>query len=304
MSWKAPIAELGSSSTEITATGVAISGDGAFVGYSTRRMLLASDTESEYDTYIYNVSSGATTHDSLNSSDANGTYYWGSNCWGPTLSADGQFMGTSSAAQNLDTPEITVQNGHSYVKDRTSRAMTRVSKNSGGDTNCNGTYHASSSGTPFISSSGNLAVYYSDCAPTLTSGEAADTNGVGDVFMRNISAETTTRISISTSGAEADGGSYPVAISDDARYVLFSSGATNLVTGDTNGETDMFIRDTTSNTTVRVSLDLSYGQLTGGTTTTAWMSRNGSWVAFATPDNLLSSDGNTDIVDVYLLQLR
>jgi hypothetical protein len=293
-----------SCNTEIGATGVAISGDGAFVGYSTRRRLLTSDTENEYDVYVLELATGTLTHDSLNSSDENGTFYWGSNCWGPTLSSDGQFMGTASAAQNLDTPEITVENGHSYVKDRTGRTMTRVSKNSGGTTNCEGTYHAASSGTPFISSSGNLAVYHSACAPTLTSGEPADTNGTTDVFMRNISAETTTRLSLTSTGAEADGDSIPLAISDDAQYVLFRSDATNLVTGDTNGATDLFIRDTVGGTTTRVSLDLSYGEIAGGAESTAWMSRNGTWVVFATVTNLVSSDANTDIIDVYLLQLR
>jgi Tol biopolymer transport system component len=290
--------------TQEMSAGSAISGDGAFIAYSGRRLLLTSDTDSEYDVYVYNVSTGATTHDSLNSSDENGTAFWGHNCFGPTLSATGQFLGFNSAAQNLDTPEITVENFHPYVKDRTSRTLTRVSKDSGASTNCEGTHHATPSGAPFISSSGNLAVYYSACAIGLTSGEPADTNGYTDVFMRDISASTTTRVSLSNTGAEADGNSYPIAISDDARYVLFRSDATNLVTGDTNGAQDLFVRDTSAGTTIRVSVDLGYGEITDGAASNAWMSRNGTYVVFTTNGNLLSTDDNTDVLDVYMLQLR
>jgi TolB protein len=281
----------------------AISGDGAFIAYAGRRMLLTSDVDSEYDVYVYNVSTGAVTHDSLNSSDQNGSAFWGSNCFGPSLSATGQFLGFNSAAQNLDTPEITVENFHAYVKDRTSRVLKRVSKHSGTDTNCDGAYHTEGSGAPLIDSTGNIAVFHSYCPFTLTTGEPADANGEGDVFLRNISAGTTTRISISSAGAEADGASTVAAISDDARYVLFLSDATNLVTGDANSAKDLFLRDTVSGTTVRVGTDDEYGELAGGVVS-ASMSRNGDYVVFATITNILPSDGNTDIVDVYLLQLR
>ncbi len=48
------------------------------------------------------------------------------------------------------------------------------------------------------------------------------------------------RLSLSSTGAEADKGSHRPAISDDGRYVAFESNATNLVPGDTNHESDIF----------------------------------------------------------------
>jgi Tol biopolymer transport system component len=281
----------------------AISGDGALIAYATRRFLLTSDTDDEFDVFVYDVAAGTTSHDSLNSSDENGTNYWGSNAFGPTLSSTGQFLGFNSAARNLDTPEITVENFHAYVKDRTGRTLTRVSKHSGGGDNCDGTTHTGGSGAPMVDTTGNLAVFRSACPFTLTSGEVEDTNDMDDIFMRNITAQTTTRLSLSSAGDQADGGSTLVAISDDARYVLFLSEATNLVSGDTNAAQDLFLRDTTAGTTIRVGTDIEYGELEGGAVS-AGMSRNGNYIVFATITNILASDGNTDIIDVYLLQIR
>jgi hypothetical protein len=294
-----------SCNTEISAGGFSISGDGAFVAYSTRRQLLDPDGDGEFDVFLYDVEDDSITLESLNSSDENGDFYWGSNNFDPTLSADGQFVGFTSAAHNLDTPEITVQNFHSYVKDTDTRTLTRVSKHSGGDTNCDGTYHTSSSSTPHITASGDLAVFHSGCTFTLTAGETEDTNSAQDVFMRDIAAQTTMRLSVSSAGDEANAASRLMGISDDGRYVLFSSDATNLVAGDTNEARDLFVRDTVDDTTIRVSLDAMYEEIPGGVgEQQAWISRNGAWVVFTTNDDLLPTDDNTDIADVYLVQLH
>jgi Tol biopolymer transport system component len=81
-----------------------------------------------------------------------------------------------------------------------------------------------------------------------------DTNGVTDVFVRDRVAGTTQRVSVSSSGAEGDGPSYPGQISGNGRYVLFGSYATNLVPGDTNGAPDVFVRDLEAGTTERVNV--------------------------------------------------
>ncbi len=99
-----------------------------------------------------------------------------------------------------------------------------------------------------------------------------DTNGATDVFVRDRTTGTTQRVSVSSSGAEGDGPSYPGQISGNGRCVLFGSYATNLVPGDTNGAPDVFVRDLQTGATERVSVtsagaqaDLgSYGYLTLG----------------------------------------
>ncbi|MBN1769695.1 MAG: PD40 domain-containing protein, partial [Deltaproteobacteria bacterium] len=288
---------------ELASGGVAISGNGAFVAYATRRQLLPADPETEYDIYVLEVATGTATLDSLNSIDGNGTFYWGSNAFGPTLSSTGRYLGFNSPARNLDTPDLTVQNFHSYVKDRTSRVLTRVSRHSGGTATCEGAFQNANSGSPTISADGSLAAFESRCAITVLATETPDTNGVYDVFVRDIAAQTTSRVSVSTEGAQADAQSLIVTMSDDGRYVLFASDASNLVADDTNGVRDLFLRDRTANTTIRVGVDVRYDELPAGTLHAA-MSRDGRFVAFTTLANLLASDDNTDIEDLYLIQLR
>src|SRR5436190_2013155 len=65
---------------------------------------------------------------------------------------------------------------------------------------------------------------------------------------------TTQRVSVSSTGAQADSSSVIRAVSADGRYVAFPSAASNLVPGDTNGRTDVFVRDRQTGTTSRVSL--------------------------------------------------
>ena len=262
-----------------------------------------SDTETEHDIYVYDLTSEVTTHESLNSADENGSFLWGSNSFTPTLTTDGRFVGFLSAAQNLDTPDITIENFHAYVKDVDTRALTRVSRHNGGTANCDGEQHASGSGSPRMDSTGNIAVFQSSCAFDLPATEPADVGGFRDVFLRDIAAETTRRLSLASTGDEADGDSDLVAMSDDAHYVLFSSQATNLVPDDTNGALDLFVHDTTTSTTTRVSLSHSYEQISEGVVTAA-MSRNGDHVLFTTQANLLPSDTNVETDDLYMVRLR
>src|SRR6478736_4210329 len=90
-------------------------------------------------------------------------------------------------------------------------------------------------------------------ATTANNVVTGDTNNESDVFVRNTLSETTTRVSVSTAGTQANGVSDQPSISYDGRWVAFRSTATNLVTGDVNGKADIFLRDLRNKTTVRVS---------------------------------------------------
>lgn len=100
-------------------------------------------------------------------------------------------------------------------------------------------------------------VAFSSAAANLVS---HDTNGDWDVFVRDRLNDTTERVSVSTSGSQGGGESQVADISANGRYVLFDSTAPNLVTGDTNGERDVFVRDRFRGTTVRVSVSTGRGQ--------------------------------------------
>ena len=72
---------------------------------------------------------------------------------------------------------------------------------------------------------------------------AADTNARVDVFVRDRFTGMTERVSVTSHGRQGNGDSGFATMSDDGRYVAFSSDASNLVAGDTNGVPDMFVRD-------------------------------------------------------------
>ena len=110
---------------------------------------------------------------------------------------------------------------------------------------------------------------------------------------------TTTRISVSSGEAQADGATYgSSAMSANGRYVVFTSEASNLVAGDTNGVSDVFVRDLTSGMTRRISVSSAERQ--AGTGSLGWVAitPTGRYVAFTSAaSNLVAHDtnGNADV---------
>ena len=139
-------------------------------------------------------------------------------------------------------------------------------------------------------------VLFSSQASTLVPG---DTNNRSDVFLRDTLMGTTARASVDSAGLQANNASYRGDLSADGRYVSFTSDATNLVSGDTNGVSDTFVRDIQTGTTERVNVDSAGGQANGRSGVEA-MSADGRYVAFySTASNLAPGDGNgTDDVFV------
>jgi hypothetical protein len=83
-------------------------------------------------------------------------------------------------------------------------------------------------------------VGFSSAASNLVAG---DTNGSRDAFMRDRLMGTTERVSVDTGGAQGNGESFYPSSSADGRLVAFYSYASTLVSGDTNGVSDVFVRD-------------------------------------------------------------
>jgi Tol biopolymer transport system component len=161
----------------------------------------------------------------------------------PSISADGRYVAFESAASNLVAGDT---NGSRdiFVRDRTSNTTTLVS------VGLSGAQSDGVSTTPSISADGRFVAFTSNATNLV----AGDTNSAYDIFVRDTTANTTTRVSVSTSGAEANNSSYRPSISADGRYVAFDSLASNLISGDTNSTYDIFVRDTTANTTTRISV--------------------------------------------------
>ena len=123
------------------------------------------------------------------------------------------------------------RNGVSDVFVTQNGTIKRVSL--GADTEANGP-----SFTPALSSDGRF-VAFTSAADNLVPG---DTNDALDVFLYDRQQSTVTRVSVAGDGTQADGDSRSPSINDDGRIVAFTSAATNLAAGDTNGRTDVFVR--------------------------------------------------------------
>jgi Tol biopolymer transport system component len=131
------------------------------------------------------------------------------------------------------------------------------------------------SGAPSLSQTGRFVAFSSD-ATNLVPG---DNNGVTDVFVHDTVQNTTERVSVATDGSQADGASRNPSISDDGRFVAFESDATNLFVNDTDGKTDVVVRDRQLGETRVASLDNSGNAITDATVRPV-ISGNGNVVAF------------------------
>ena len=147
-------------------------------------------------------------------------------------------------------------------------------------------------------SAGGLVVF-SSASPKLVPG---DTNGRRDVFVRDLSAGTTTLVSVGMNGQPANNDSDGASISADGRFVAFGSLASNLVPGDTNSFSDVFVRDLQSGTTTRISIPLGGGQANGHSAfgSAAMISANGRYVAFSSTAQNLVPGKPTFTRDVYV----
>jgi Tol biopolymer transport system component len=115
----------------------------------------------------------------------------------------------------------------------------------------------------------------------------------------SVTADVTTRVSVTSDGEQGNGYSGISAISGSGRYVVFSSEATNLVSGDTNTFRDIFVHDRQSGDTIRVSVD-SAGVQANDYSSYPAISADGRTVVFQSyASNLVSGDTNAS-ADIFV----
>lgn len=275
----------GSSSTPI------ISGDGRYVVFSSSATnLVASDTNGFDDIFIYDRQTDTTTRVSVDSDGVQANAASSS----PRVSSDGRYVVFVSSATNLVTGD-TNNADDVFVYDRQTTDTTRVSIDS------TGLQGNAASSSPAMSSDGRYVVFVS-AADNLVSG---DTNDLADIFIRDRQGNTTVRVNLGPSDVEADSDCVSPSVSDDGRYVVFSSTATNLVTGDTNTFSDVFLRDlqATPATTTRLSVSTA-GIQANGSSSAPLISRDGLFVTFESDaTNLVTGDTNA-LTDVFLRDVQ
>lgn len=266
-----------------------VSHSGRFVAFqSDAANLVDGDGNGVSDIYLKDLAGGGLQHISTatNGDAANGQ------CDGfVSISADGRYVAFSSSATNL-VPSDTNEAWDVFVKDRMTGAIVRASTTSGG-TQANGT-----SLWPSLSADGRKVAFLSR-ATNLVSG---DTNGQGDIFVKDLVTGSIQRVSTSTSGTQANLGSTWSAMDATGRIVVFGSYASNLVTGDTNGDADLFRKDLATGTTTRIST-ASDGSEANGESGRFALSADGRALAFdSQATNLVAGDTNS-LNDVFVKDL-
>jgi len=257
-----------------------ISANGRYVAfYSGASNLVPGDTNGAADIFVHDRDTATTSRVSVAS---DGTQANGGSGYFPLISADGRYVAFESDASNL-VPGDTNGTTDIFVHDRETGATSRVSVASNGD-------QANAwSSQPSISTNGRYVTFWS-YASNLVPG---DTNGTVDVFVHDRETGATTRVSVASDGAQANGHSNsPSSISANGRYVVFHSEASNLVPGDTNGLTDIFVHDRETGATTRVSV-ASNGAEANHESRQPSISTDGRYVAFRSyASNLVPGDTN------------
>lgn len=258
----------------------------AFESYATN--LVSGDGNGENDIFVRDRKAGTTERVNVDGAGAEAT---GGGSYFAAISGNGAVVAFSSSATNLVAGDA---NGRLdvFVRDRKSGETTRVSVNSAGIeangdslTSANVALGGGGRYVPFVSGASNLV--------------AADTNGVGDVFVHDRTLRRTTRMSVDSAGTQANGASFEPTISANGRFFAFSSIASNLVAGDGNGTLDVFVHDRKTGETTRVSVD-SAGSEANGHSGQPSISKDGRFVAFYSAASNLVADDTNGVPDVFV----
>jgi Tol biopolymer transport system component len=268
----------------------AISGDGGYVAFSSAMSLVPGDTNGYGDVFVFSRKSGTIRRVSVASdgTQGNGTSDH------PAISGNGRFVAFRSQANNLVAGDT---NGYTdiFVRDMQTGQTERISVASDGSQgNAPSQY-----GTPSLSADGRF-VAFDSYATNLV---ASDTNGnIGDIFVRDRQNQTTELVSMAAGGVQGNNNCLEPIISADGNSVTFWSDSTNLVTGDTNGLTDVFLYDRQAGTTERVSLTSAGEQVTSeyGNSYPNAISADGNFVAFYSYATDLVADDTNAAADIFV----
>ena len=276
-------------------------GDGNFVAYTSPSGAAsldstAVDANTLRDVYLWNRTTGVTRLVSTVTAGTTGPFTSGNaGSFDPSVSSDGRFVAFRSEASDLVAGVDANTFRDIYLRDMTTGATILVSRTAAG------TSGNSDSDSPSVSSDGNFVVF-SSLANNLVAG---DTSANGrDIYLFNRSDNSVTLVSqnVNRTGSGNLDSSEP-SISQDGRFIAFTSEASDLVTGDTNGVADIFLYDIQTGAMNRISINDTTGEQGNGASTDANVAPGGRFVAFTSQaTNLAAGDGNGAVNDAYLAQ--
>jgi len=289
-----PAAYAHASPAGVSATGdgrsqnVAVSPDGRYAAFlSLASDLVPGDTNEASDVVLRDRRTGVNELISVTPEGVPGNR----DSFGPQISRGGRYVVFTSDASDL-VPGDTNDEMDVFVRDRDSHTTRRIS------TAPDRTQGNGKSFRTMISGNGRYVVFTSDAANLVP----GDTNGLVDSFRYDLRTGVTERVTTAADGTQSNALSAGVTISENGRYVAFTSSASNLVPGDTNGKADVFVRDMRSGTLVRASVAADGAQAVDGSSGT--ISPDGRYVAFtSSASNLVPGDTNGK-ADVFLRDMR
>jgi Tol biopolymer transport system component len=222
----------------------------------------------------------------LVSLNASGTAAGNAGSFNASLSANGRFVAFESQATDLVPGGTSGENV--FVRDLLTGITVLASVNE--------PPYVGGAEFPHLSADGRYVAYQRS---TCTSSPFCPTN---DVFVRDLQTATTTLVSVAQDGGPG-GGFHPV-ISADGRHVAFTSGGGNLVPGDANGTSDVFVRDLDAGTTRLASVNAAGTGSGNGPSRNPALSADGRFVAFESDaGDLAAGDGN-GTTDVFFRDLQ
>jgi Tol biopolymer transport system component len=250
---------------------LSFAGGGGHVAFmSEASNLVASDANGTADVFVKNLATGAVALASASTAGAAAN----AAAYAPSVSADGRHVAFHSTASNL-VGDDTNGSWDVFVKDLATGTLVRASTNAAGEQANGYSYDAT------LSADGRKIAFVSHASNLV----AGDTNGVPDIFVKDLSTGAVTRVSTGADGAQANGESRFGVISADGSRVVFNSYASNLAAGDANGVSDVFVKDLASGAVTRVAPDPSSDGLT--------LSADGSRVGFhSNVGDLVAGDTN------------
>jgi Tol biopolymer transport system component len=274
-----------------------VSARGLHVVFSSYAQLVASDANQMKDVYVLDRSTG---HLTLESGGRDGGVANGDS-GSPDISADGRYVVFVSSAGNLADPQIAPGVPRVFLRDR-EQATTRLLSTSANGGPANGY-----SNNPAISADGTTVVFDSAATDFLQSDVPNDVS----VYLTRLSSGERTRVNVAGAREPRTGHSVAPSISANGRYIAFMSKADLTCRDapgcvreppDRNGVADVYVRDTLTDATTRVSRSHT-GDDTDGASYGPAISGDGRYVVFVSEAANVTRGPRTRVAHIYVRDL-
>ncbi len=266
-----------------------LSSDGRYMAFRSTHAYVPGDSNQAPDVFVKDLFGFSIDHVSTDSQDLGG---YGIS-YRPDISSDGRYVAFLSTV-NLGAPHGNPSVTDAFVKDRVTREIQLVSLASWGEPSNRNTTEVR------IAADGNRVVFVNTATNLVIQGEISEDP---DVFLRDRAAATTIRVTHPAANpfGYSDGAAGDVSISDDGRWIAFSSTASDLIVPpiEADGDIDVFASDTLNDTFEQASRAVD-GTPANSASIGGTISGDGSTFAFVTDaSNLTPGDGNNtqDVVE-------